>query len=152
MGGAFQKYGENMCWGMTVENCVEFWYDEIKNTPGGRLTAANYGASHYSQLVWKATTEVGCGIANTIIVCQFKKEAIGQACAQIATRTTCTAPRRPSRSAEDESVSVQLDSKDTRAMSFRAPLDSLLIPPLDTRAFRFLWAPKVLALSRAPFC
>jgi hypothetical protein len=71
--GAFQKYGENMCWGQTVKQCVKFWYAEIKNTNGGRLKSANYGASHYSQLVWKQTHYVGCGKAHGIIVCQYKK-------------------------------------------------------------------------------
>lgn len=71
---AFTKYGENMCWGFTVKKCVALWYDEIKVTNGGRLTSANYGASHYSQLVWRQTTEVGCGgEGGGTIVCQFKK-------------------------------------------------------------------------------
>ena len=71
--GAFRKYGENMCWGQTIKQCVQFWYKEIKNTNGGRLKSANYGASHYSQLVWKRTHQVGCGKAHGIIVCQYKK-------------------------------------------------------------------------------
>ena len=62
-----------MCWGQTIKQCVQFRYKEIKHTNGGRLKSANYGASHYSQLVWKRTHQVGCGKAHGIIVCQYKK-------------------------------------------------------------------------------
>jgi len=71
--GAFSKYGENICFGFTVKKCVQFWYDEIKKTNGGAMSSANYGASHYGQLVWKATHNIGCGFGvGNIIVCQFK--------------------------------------------------------------------------------
>lgn len=78
--GAFTKYGENMCWGQSIKKCVNFWYAEIKHTSGGRQTSANWATSHYSQLVWKATHYIGCGINNhmsgyssPLIICQFKK-------------------------------------------------------------------------------
>jgi len=78
--GAFTKYGENMCWGMSIKKCVKFWYAEIKHTSGGRQRSANWATSHYSQLVWKRTKYIGCGInkrmsgyMSPLIVCQFKK-------------------------------------------------------------------------------
>lgn len=61
-------YGENLAWAQgqqfSPERVVNLWGEEVKDY--------NYGANtckpgkmcgHYTQVVWKNTTEVGCGVA-----------------------------------------------------------------------------------------
>ncbi|CAO3672317.1 hypothetical protein G6F70_005054 [Rhizopus microsporus] len=55
-------YGENLALGYPDWNSVvNGWYSEVKNynynNPG---FASNTG--HFTQVVWKATTEIGCGV------------------------------------------------------------------------------------------
>ncbi|KXJ21181.1 Golgi-associated plant pathogenesis-related protein 1 [Exaiptasia diaphana] len=48
----------------TVEEATQAWYDEIKyynfNNPGFSMKTG-----HFTQVVWKGTTRLGCGIATT---------------------------------------------------------------------------------------
>lgn len=48
-------YGENLGLGYTTTGVVDAWYDEISD-----YNSADPVASHYTQVVWKATTQVGC--------------------------------------------------------------------------------------------
>lgn len=43
-------------------SAVNAWYNEIRHTPGGRGALSSYSGStgHYSQVVWRGTTHVGC--------------------------------------------------------------------------------------------
>jgi uncharacterized protein YkwD len=70
-GGA---YGENLALGYTITGSVDAWYSEGDNY--------DYGAGcsvydHFTQVVWKSTTKVGCGYKNcnsywgTYIVCSY---------------------------------------------------------------------------------
>jgi len=78
-----QKYGENIYWGggtnwtPTVLDAVADWSDEKndfdRNTKGCKVGAA---CGHYTQMVWKNSTTVGCGVAkcpdgNVIVVCNY---------------------------------------------------------------------------------
>jgi len=54
------QYGENLAFGYSdVASAVKAWYDE-----GSQYDASNPGfyenTGHFTQLIWKATTEVGC--------------------------------------------------------------------------------------------
>lgn len=49
------SYGENLGLGYTTTGVVDAWYDEISE-----YSSSDPVASHYTQVVWKATTEVGC--------------------------------------------------------------------------------------------
>jgi pathogenesis-related protein 1 len=87
------KYGENLFWGSAVtwtdgrkelqkvssKQVVEDWgseksdYDYASNTcADGKM------CGHYTQIVWRATTKVGCGVAvcedtqEQVWVCQYK--------------------------------------------------------------------------------
>lgn len=58
-------YGENLAWAtydMGENNVVQLWYDEEAfydyNNPG-----FSSETGHFTQIVWKGTTEIGCGFA-----------------------------------------------------------------------------------------
>lgn len=54
-------YGENLAIGYpTVEAGIEAWGDEREEYNFGRGRFSK-GTGHFTQLVWKATTDVGCG-------------------------------------------------------------------------------------------
>ncbi|KAG0173856.1 hypothetical protein DFQ28_002563 [Apophysomyces sp. BC1034] len=57
-------YGENLAYGYPSWNTsITAWYDEYKlynyNNPG-----YNSKTGHFTQIVWKDTTEIGCGVTN----------------------------------------------------------------------------------------
>lgn len=73
-------YGENLMMGtaggFTVADAVNAWVGEKKNYNGQPIGQGNFGSyGHYTQVVWKATTEVGCGYAkcggNVIMTCNY---------------------------------------------------------------------------------
>jgi pathogenesis-related protein 1 len=63
---AFQgNYGENLAWGggLSAKGAVDMWYSEI-----GQYNFAapswNNKVGHFTQLVWKNSTQLGCAVAN----------------------------------------------------------------------------------------
>jgi uncharacterized protein YkwD len=85
--GAFRDYGENIASAgppadKSQIGLVQGWVDEKKNYVP--CNPCNYGGTgHYTQMVWKASTEVGCGFASgpggayaqyggtDVLVCQY---------------------------------------------------------------------------------
>lgn len=71
--------GENISWTSEKEKLsdgFDMWYEEKKyyNARTGRCSGKTCG--HYTQIVWKKTTAVGCGCAHTksggtIVVCNY---------------------------------------------------------------------------------
>jgi hypothetical protein len=61
------KVGENLAWGYqrTAQSVVDAWYKEVKDysygSPGFRSSTG-----HFTQVVWKGTTQVGCGVATCL--------------------------------------------------------------------------------------
>lgn len=84
----FNGFGENLYYGSsaTGKDAVDWWYAEIKqydwNNPIGsyNANADNRNPSkevrHFTQVVWRATTTLGCGIAQCgdqkFVVCRYK--------------------------------------------------------------------------------
>lgn len=75
-----ESCGENIAWGMPTYSglqSTDAWYDEIKNTPGGKgkVTGFGGGTGHYTQVVWKGSTKIGCGRGKAnngdLWVCQY---------------------------------------------------------------------------------
>jgi uncharacterized protein YkwD len=83
-------YGENLAMGtnLTPKQAVDMWAGE-KNlytwSATYSMTDFNGGSGHYTQLVWRKSTQVGCGSAtcgrNVVISCRFLSPGnfIGQA-------------------------------------------------------------------------
>ncbi|MBN2724692.1 MAG: hypothetical protein JXR95_11535 [Deltaproteobacteria bacterium] len=73
-------YGENLFSGTarayTVKDAVQSWEREKKYYTGGKLTPKNwYKSGHYTQVVWRKTTKVGCAKSickgKMIVVCNY---------------------------------------------------------------------------------
>jgi pathogenesis-related protein 1 len=59
------QYGENIFMGSGSYTSVDAslgWYSEIKDYKYGKFTGSG-GVGHYTQMVWKNTTQVGLGVA-----------------------------------------------------------------------------------------
>lgn len=73
-------FGENLFRGTegayTVADAVRSWEDEKEDYNGGALTETNwYDTGHYTQMVWRQTTRLGCASVacngNMMIVCNY---------------------------------------------------------------------------------
>lgn len=60
-GCPFNHVGENIAWGSLPAESVSRWYDEIGMTNGGWVKAFGRETGHYTQVVWKGSTTLGCG-------------------------------------------------------------------------------------------
>jgi len=75
-GGTLGNYGENLAWGTGssygIAAAVKSWTDEVS-----KYNPANPGPSaHFTQVVWKGTTHVGCALqvcngSTKFIVCEY---------------------------------------------------------------------------------
>jgi len=75
-----QEYGENLFMGTTgyygAADAVRAWESEKSLYHGESLSPSNwYPSGHYTQLVWKNTSQIGCAKAecrgNVIVVCNY---------------------------------------------------------------------------------
>jgi len=69
--GGFRSLGENLAFGGTFVGGVRRWYDEIKNTNKGLVSSFSGSTGHYTQIVWKSSTAIGCGTSGSLLVCQY---------------------------------------------------------------------------------
>lgn len=71
------RYGENLAAGkeMGAERAVRMWAGEIDKYTYSPVYEFDKRSGHYSQIVWRRTTDIGCGRATcgskTIVVCQY---------------------------------------------------------------------------------
>jgi pathogenesis-related protein 1 len=75
-----QKYGENLLIGTVgyhgVVDAIRAWESEKSVYHGAFLNSSNwYPSGHYTQMVWKNTSQIGCAKAecrgNVIVVCNY---------------------------------------------------------------------------------
>jgi len=73
-------YGENLYMGsaevFTMEDAAKSWESEKKHYTGAALNQSNwYKSGHYTQMVWRQTTEVGCAKVtcqgSLIVICNY---------------------------------------------------------------------------------
>jgi|AntRauTorckE5430_2_1112549.scaffolds.fasta_scaffold03454_1 uncharacterized protein YkwD len=75
------KYGENISWSYGRDpaptQISDDWASEKKYWKGGKITMRNFSkVGHYTQMIWFASTEIGCGQAtcsdgSIIVVCNY---------------------------------------------------------------------------------
>lgn len=96
------KVGENIAWGYqrAAGNAIDAWYNEVRDynyrSPG---FASSTG--HFTQLVWKNTTQIGCGVATClwgslrVWVCRYAPQGnwAGQFPANVPPPCKARAPR-----------------------------------------------------------
>ena len=63
-----QKYGENIFWGKGADysalDASKSWYSEIEFYTHGEISSSNWSKTgHYTQMVWKNTSQVGIAVA-----------------------------------------------------------------------------------------
>lgn len=71
--------GENLAQGTSgsysAGSFVKDWYNEIANYDFAQGTSTGGVIGHFTQVVWKSTTQVGCAVAqcsgNDLMVCQY---------------------------------------------------------------------------------
>jgi hypothetical protein len=79
--GNFKEYAETTAeWGPagpgTLMPMLDFWINEKSLYHGGPMPADGGGFSHYTALVWRTTTDFGCGMAtgsngNDFLMCRL---------------------------------------------------------------------------------
>merc|ERR1719159_385766 len=71
--GGFSYLGENLALGATGTRGVDMWYNEINLTPGKRGLVQSFsgGTGHYTQVVWKETSDLGCAVNGRLLVCMY---------------------------------------------------------------------------------
>lgn len=64
-----QTYGENIFWGSSSAvyppiQASYSWYEEKKNYRYGKINgSSSHNTGHYTQMIWKATRQMGAGVA-----------------------------------------------------------------------------------------
>jgi len=66
-------YGENLAWSSNpdVRAMVKDWYSEVEHSSNGKVYSFGGGTGHYTALVWKGTHNIGCGMKEKVLNCQF---------------------------------------------------------------------------------
>jgi len=72
--GGHGYLGENLAMGshITAAGAEKMWYDEIELTnPRGIVKGFSGGTGHYTQVVWKKSVELGCGLYDKTYCCMY---------------------------------------------------------------------------------
>lgn len=70
---SFRYVGENLAQVETPPQAVDLWYSEIANTQNstGAVESFSSDTGHYTQVVWKDSTDIGCAYKEHLVVCQY---------------------------------------------------------------------------------
>lgn len=65
--------GENIAYSSNGSNKSMFmmWYDEVKDWDFAQGRSRGGVTGHFTQVVWKATTKLGCGLSKGRLVCNY---------------------------------------------------------------------------------
>lgn len=92
-------YGENLAMGTSsaygMNSLVDMWYSE-KSSYSYRSPGFSMSTGHFTQVVWKGSSQIGCGVTNcngnTVLVCnysppgnyegQFKENVLPETCSK----------------------------------------------------------------------
>jgi len=60
----------------TTNQATDMWYNEV-TTPGYDFDNQGFdsGTGHFTQVVWKGSTKLGCGISGVYVVCRYCETA-----------------------------------------------------------------------------
>lgn len=72
----FAYVGENLAKGYGAgkdDEAVKLWYNEVNKVTSNKVTdyGPNGAYGHYTQVVWKATTSLGCALKGDLLVCHY---------------------------------------------------------------------------------
>ena len=58
----------------TTANATDMWYNELHN-PGYNFNNPGYssGIGHFTQVVWKGSTKLGCGVSGMYVCCRYSQ-------------------------------------------------------------------------------
>ena len=61
---------------MTAGGATKMWYDEITD-PGYDFSNPGFasGTGHFTQVVWKGSTKLGCGVSDGYVTCRYCETA-----------------------------------------------------------------------------
>lgn len=67
------RLGQNLAYGANDAGSVKMWYDEIQYTNNGLVNSFGSKTGHYTQVVWKESTKLGCGKISRmrLVVCDY---------------------------------------------------------------------------------
>lgn len=100
------QYGENLAigGGLTCKRSVDLWMAEAKDWPPGGTPGFSSATGHFSAILWKSTTQVGCAIkscgARNFVTCSYNPpgNVIGSFGTQVGYKEEtpeCVAPTTP---------------------------------------------------------
>lgn len=55
----------------SAAGAVQLWYHQIMSTDKGRVDDYSWAWAKYAQIVWASTTDIGCALYDSVLICQY---------------------------------------------------------------------------------